>query len=846
MFKYPELLSYTEFQSFISLNDVSHLLTSIIFSGLLFKPKTERIPTMKLRNVFVFIVLFFIPVFSYGQANNNERLWFEYPALHWNSQALHIGNGHLGGSFYGGIKDERFDITEKTMWTGGPGQNPNYNYGIKPGGREHLEEIRQAIVNGNVALADSLTSRYMTGDYTFFGAFSMIGNLYFAFDDHEGTCTEYVRELDVSNSLAHVSYKMDGKGYHREYFCSYPDRVMVIRFKSDVPGKLGLTIQHELTQTASELKTEGNEMLINGTINRNKRLYCVKIKVLNDGGSVTAGNGIIKVSNANAVTVIYAAATEYLPVPPLYKGADPETLTRSRIDSAVRKGYEGLKKSHIADYCNLYDRVKLTMEGDPSLEKLPTNKRWETLKTGLVDDAGLKVLLFNLGRYLIISASRPGAPPSTLQGVWNTFPEAPWQGNYQSNINFQEMYWPCGPTNLLECQEPYIDWVSALVVPGREVAKAYYGTGYWVSHTTGNIWGYTAPGTSIKYGMYPVGAAWHCQHLWEQYAFSMDKTYLREKAYPIMKEAAQFWLVNLVGYKGKLISAPSVAAEHGPQEKDGKYIDPTIGIDMGEPKDGSVFRYNIPGAYQDIEMIYDLFTNVMQAADALGTDRDFRNKVEQTRDKLLPLKIGKYGQLQEWDLDIDSPRDHHRHISHLYAVQPGRMISPLTTPELAKAAKVSLNMRGDGLFGPKWFWAGGNWARNWRIWCWARLLDGERACKIFNEMVVEQVFENLMTFEHVRTANHMQVDASMSTPGFMAEMLLQSHLGEIHLLPALPVEWHSGSVTGLLARGAFRVSMEWKYNHLIRATIEPLHGGAIPRVRVAGEVVDIRTDRRFQ
>ncbi|MCL5019321.1 MAG: hypothetical protein M1426_02435, partial [Patescibacteria group bacterium] len=264
------------------------------------------------------------------------------------------------------------------------------------------------------------------------------------------------------------------------------------------------------------------------------------------------------------------------------------------------------------------------------------------------------------------------------------------------------------------------------------------------------------------------------------------------------------------------------------------------------PKDGSVFRYNIPGAYQDIEMIYDLFSNVMEAADALGTDRDFRDKVEQIRDKLLPLKIGKYGQLQEWDLDIDSPLDHHRHISHLYAVAPGRMISPLTTPELAKAAKVSLNMRGDGLFWPKWFWSGGNWARNWRIWCWARLLDGERACKIFNEMVVEQGFENLLACQHVRTGRNMQMDGSMSTPGFMAEMLLQSHLGEIHLLPALPVEWHSGSVTGLLARGGFRVSMEWKYNHLIKAKIESLHGGAIPRVRVAGEVVDIKTDRRFQ
>ena len=775
------------------------------------------------------------------QAADNERLWFDYPAQHWNSQALHIGNGDLGGSFYGGIIEEQFDIAQKTMWTGGPGENSKYNYGIRPGGKDHLQAIRDAIVSGDVATADRLSRQHLTGDYSNFGAFTMIGNLRFSFDDHDGTCSDYVRELDLAKSLARVSYKMDGRGYQREYFCSYPDRVMVMRFTSSTPGTLGFVLRHDLTQATGAIEAKDGEMLVSGAINGNNRKYCVKIKVLNEGGSLIGRNGQLKVTGAKAATVIYAAATEYLPVAPDYKGADPDALTRSQIDAAAGKEYLELRESHVADYQRLYDRVELTMAGDPDMEKQPTNKRWEALKDGHRDDTGLKVLLFNLGRYLIISASRPGTPPSNLQGVWNGFPKAPWSGNYQSNINLQEMYWPCGPVNLLECQEAYIAWIEGLVVPGRKVARAYYGTEGWVSHTTGNIWGYAAPGAGINWGLFPVGATWHCQHLWEQDAFSMDKAYLKERAYPVMKEAAQFWLANLVPYEGALISAPTVSAEHGVQEKDGKYIDPTVGADTHAPRDGSAIRYTIPGAFQDIAMIGDLFAHVIAAADALAIDKAFRNKVAQTKAQLLPLKIGKYGQLQEWALDIDSPRDHHRHIAHLYAVHPGQKIHPLTTPQLAEAARVSLNMRRDGFCGPKWPYSGGNWARTWRIWCWARLLDGNRANRIFNDMVVEQGFENLMTFQQVPGSQRMQVDGSMSTPGFMAEMLLQSHLGEIHLLPALPAEWPEGTVKGLRARGGFVVDVNWQEGQLRNARIQS-HVGGPCKVRYKTKTIELATE----
>jgi len=768
-------------------------------------------------------------------------LWFEYPAEQWNSQAFHLGNGFLGASFYGGVKEERFDLTEKSIWTGGPGQNPDYSYGNKIGGKDHLADIRNAIVTGNVEEADKLVARHFLGDYSDFGAFSMIGNLYFAFDNHDTSYTNYIRELDLSKSLARVAYEVNSVKYQREYFCSYPDRVLVMRFHSDVPGELGFTMRLAVTQKNHSVTVDGNLVEIAGKIDGNNRDFRVKIKVLNTGGIIETDGKIIQVKDANTATVILVAATEYLPDPPMYNGADPNAFTTGIIHTALKKSYKQLKESHIKDYQLLYKRVQLNLAGDPLYEKLPTNQRWENFKDGS-KDIGLKTLAFNLGRYLIISTSRPGSLPSNLQGVWNTFDRAPWNGNYQSNINLQLMYMPCGPVNLLECQIPYIDWIKGLVVPGRETAKKYYGTNGWISHTTGNIWGYTAPGVGLLWGIYPVGGVWHCQHLWEQYTFTMDKEYLEEEAYPVMKEATEFWLANLIPYKEGLISAPTVSAEHGVETTNGKYIDPTMSAERGAGKEG--YRFNIPGAYQDIEMIWDLFSNVLEAADALGINGKFLDSVKAAREKLIPLKIGRYGQLQEWFEDIDSPEDHHRHMAHLYAVHPGRQIHPLTTPDLAEAARKSLNIRGDGVF-PGWLYSGGNWARAWRIYCWSRLLDGERANKIFSELISEQGFENLMTFQHVPGSKRMQVDASMSTPGFVAEMLLQSHLGEIHILPALPSDWPEGKVEGLLARGGYEIEIEWEQGHLKGAEIKSLKGG-IPIIRVEGKLIDPDKDQRVK
>ncbi|HSN50576.1 MAG TPA: hypothetical protein VLR52_05040, partial [Bacteroidales bacterium] len=447
-------------------------------------------------------------------------------------------------------------------------------------------------------------------------------------------------------------------------------------------------------------------------------------------------------------------------------------------------------------------------------------------------------------RYMIISSSRPGTLPANLQGVWNTFMAAPWAGNYQSNINLQEIYWSCGPTDLEECEQAYVDWIDNLSIPGREIAKRVYGTNGWVSHTTGNIWGHAAPIGDHPWGMYPMGAAWHCQVLWDHFAFTQDTPYLKRQAYPLLKDATVFWLENMVRYKGFLITAPTVSAEHGALMTENG-LNPAFHDSIS-----TKYHYSLPGVYQDIEMLWDLFTNTSKAARIAG-DNIFADSLLKIREDLLPLKTGKYGQLQEWYEDIDDPECHHRHIAHLYAVCPGNQISPFITPELAEAAKKSLDMRGDGRFPQQELAAGGNWARAHRMWCWTRLLDGNRADKIMTEMLTEEGFENGLTFQHAdygwerndlfmegELYCHFQLDGSASLPGCIAEMLVQSHTGEIHLLPALPDELRTGKVKGLKARGGYKIDMEWEKGELKKAMIYAGKGSPVPSIRLRNNILD--------
>ena len=655
--------------------------------------------------------------------------------------------------------------------------------------------------------------------------------------------------LGDKNLSTNLRYKQGKNTYSRDYFCSYPDNVLVLKFDADIEKSLNISLTADVIQNQFKIFTYGNRFELRGEIDGNNRPFVVSVLVDNNGGDLLAEKDRLIIESANSVIFYVSISTNYKLEYPNYEGEDPVIKNQRVLDNIKSLGYDRIKERHIQDYQNLYHRVSIDLNEEKSIELLPTDQRWERMKRGK-RDLGLKEMTFNLGRYLLISASRPGTLPANLQGGWNTFKNSYWAGNYQSNINIQEIYWPCGPTNLLECHEPWLNWIADLVEPGREVAKRVYGTNGWVSHTTGNIWGHAAPIGGLFWGMYPMASAWHCHHLWEQYLFNQDTLYLRDFAYPIMKEASQFWLQNLVDYKGYLISTPSVSAEHGPYDKN---VEEPIYENVS--MFGTVF--NMPGSFQDTEMLWDLFSNVSNAAKILGDDQ-YADSVNRYRERLHPLKIGKYGQLQEWHEDVDDSASHHRHIAHLFAVSPGHQIHPTTTPELASAAKKSLEMRGNERFPQDDYASGGNWSRAHRIAAWARLMEGDKANTIFTQLITEQGFENLLTFQHApndsgrpdlfkendSTFLAFQLDASAAIPAFMSEMLLQSHMGEIHLLPALPSEWQSGSVTGLLARGGFEVDLKWKNGSLELATITSRFGSEIPPIRLVNSIIS-ESDRRI-
>lgn len=783
---------------------------------------------MKKSSILFILVALLVPNTAIGQEiySPDQTLWFNYPATNWSEQTLHIGNGHMGASFYGGVEKERIDIAEKTFWTGGPHVSPGYNFGNKEGGKEKIALIREKIVNHQFVEADSLCRLYMTGDFSGYGYFSNVGNLEIDFGHTEESVTDYVRGLDLANSLGFVQYKQNGTTYKREYFCSYPDNLLALHFSADKKNKISFQLSHILTYKPEQVVQHKDELIIYGLIDGNGLKYTLRMKVLQTGGSLSIKNNVISLEDADEATVLYTVDTEYKQSYPLYKGENPDKNTKAIIEFASKQGYQAMKTRHIQDYQTLYNRVKLTLKGDEIIEKLPTNERVLQLQKGSTDDSSLKALWFNLSRYLVISGSRKGTPPSTLQGAWNTFEMAPWNGNFQSNINIQEMYWGCGSTNLPENHESYLEWIEGLVEPGRKTAEMYYGTKGWVSNATGNIWGFTAPGSDILWGIYPVANAWHSRHLWEQFQFTNDKEYLETRAYPVMKEAAEFWLDNMVEYKGYYITAPSVSAEHGVEMDNGIPVE--YSTVNGESSARKVL--NVP-AFQDIMMVYDLYSNVISAAEVLNIDQAFCEKVKTTRDKLMPLKIGKYGQLQEWILDVDNPRDHHRHQAHLYALYPGNMISLDKTPELAEAVKKSLELRGEGKLGDRWPHTGGNWTMAWKIALWNRLYDGDHAIKVFNTMIRESGYKNMMSNQ----SGHMMLDATMAISGIFAEMLLQSQDGFINLLPALPTEWPEGKVEGLIARGGYTVDIEWKYGKLVKAEIRIPKGSVPPLVKVKGE-----------
>ncbi len=707
--------------------------------------------------------------------NHKLTLWYTTPAKQWSAEALPIGNAYLGGMVFGGIEKEQIQYNEKTLWSGGPGAWPDYNGGNNDSAALYLPAIRSIIKAGNYREAEVLMAKHMLGNSKAYGAYQTFGNMYFDFSSSikADSVTAYHRELDMEDGMVRVKFSYKRVTYTREYFCSYPDRVMVMRFTCDKASNLTFDIWVDCAQSENTIIADATNKTIvtTGKVSDNKMGFESQIKISNEGGAITAEGNKLHVSRANSATVIMTAATEYVNIHPKYTGANPHDTVANVIKKACAMSYEKLLSNHKNDYQNLFKRVSLNF--DKNVPDIPTNELKEKYVTS--KNLFFQTLMFQYGRYLLIASSRTGTLPANLQGVWNNSNNPPWTCDYHFDVNIQMNYFAPEVTNLTECSIPLVDYINSLREPGRITAEKHHGIkgGGWVVHPMNNPFGFTAPGWETYWAWAPFNASWICQNLWDKYKFTGDTIYLRQYIYPIMKEQAQFWIKWLVpDLNGYLVSCPSVSPEHLPITD---------------------------GPTSDQASCYELFNDVIEASQILNTDTDLRAELIVKRDKLLPLKIGKWGQLQEWKNDLDSRDDNHRHVSHLVTIYQGERINPYTTPKLFDAAKVSLQARdlakGD-MHG---------WSLTQRMGIWARLLEPEKAYTHLNTLLTDYITNNLFTL----SGGVFQIEANLALPGMMAEMMIQSHLGFIHLLPAMPAAWSKGQVAGLCARGGFVIDMKW-------------------------------------
>lgn len=788
---------------------------------------------MKVRSIWFSGCIFLSTTLTFGK---EYKLWYNAPATVW-EEALPIGNGRIGAMVYGNPLQEVYQLNEESIWSGYPQDWNN------PKAANALPQVREAVDRGDYAKASELWKANAQGPYT--ARYLPMANL--MLDQlTRGEARNLYRELNISNALSTVTYEADGVKYRRTSFISYPDQVMVIKIAADRPQAVSLHIRlNSLLRYTVQTKGE-KTLILNGkapayVANRDydphqvvyddKRgtQFKVQVELLPDGGHCEANDSALTVRNANEVVLLLSAVTDF--------GNKKMTLKK------CKRPYQELLQRHTDDHQQLFNRLQLSL-GTENLQKeaLPTNERLKSFEQDPTDN-GLTELYYQYGRYLLIASSRPGGLPANLQGIWNRHVQPPWGSNYTTNINTEMNYWPAEITNLPECFLPLSDFIGRLAVNGAQTAKVNYGINRgWLAHRNSDVWAQTAPTGGYdsdpkgapRWSCWPMAGVWLCQHLWEHYAFGGDKKYLSKTAYPLMKGAAEFLLQWLQKdpETGYWITNPSTSPENR-----FRYIDKE-----GKKQNGEISR----SSGMDLGLAWDLLTNCIEASTVLDTDKAFRQQCMDVRANLQPFRIGSKGQLLEWDKEFEETDPNHRHVSHLFALHPGRQIIPEQQPELAAACQRTLEIRGDG---------GTGWAMAWKINFWARLRDGNHAFGMLKNGLryVDATQVSVRgggTYANLFDAHPpFQIDGNFGGTAGITEMLLQSHAGYIHLLPALPDNWQSGSIKGVRARGGFTIDMEWKESRITRLSVTS-HSGGTCRIREATspheEVIETEKGKTYQ